>query len=442
MNELPSSRDGTARSEGSPEDSPSPAPRSGPYETNAEASLGPYADMAYPGPTAAASESYGAAAGPAPRSTLAPTRVPAWPAPEAVFAYGEPARPLEVIHVGPCLVRGGAEQSLADLIRFLDPKRVRVLRTIATLPQLVDPSLMAEVKIPVEIGQAEAVRRAARECDVLLCWGVELNAWLADCRPKLCVFVAHGEGPWTRMLVEQSSRVADHVVAVSRSSLQNCSAGVPTTVIWNGVDSARLAHTRSRQAMRESLGFGAHDFVLGYVGRFSREKRPHVVIEAVARLPARFKALLVGWGGLRSELLDLANEKIPGRFAFATARDYLGDYYQAMDALCLVSSEEGCPMAMLEGMMWARPLIVSAVGCVPEMIVDRVNGLVLSGDAESVAAAAELLSGHPDWARGLGAEARRFAETYGHASRMARQYENLLHKLWIEKHGPLGPRPA
>ncbi len=360
-----------------------------------------------------------------------------YPAGEAASDGDAPARPLDVIHVGPSLLGGGAEQWLIDLARFLDPKRVRLVRTIATTPGLVDRSLVGELKIPVEIGQADAVRRAARECHVLLCWGLGLNDWLADCRAKLCVFVAHGDGDWTRVAMEQSTRVVDHVVAVSRSTLNKCALGVPATVIWNGVDSARVASTRSRQAVRQSLGFHPHDFVLGYVGRFSREKRPHVVIEAVRRLPDRFKALLLGWGSLRRELMELANEKIPGRFAIAAARGYLGDFYQAMDAVCLVSNQEGFPLVMLEAMMCARPLIVTPVGCVPEVIVDRINGLVVSGDAASVSQAAELLDRYPDWARGVAAAGKTFAAEYGHASRMAREYENLLHGLWTAKHGPL-----
>jgi glycosyltransferase involved in cell wall biosynthesis len=268
---------------------------------------------------------------------------------------------------------------------------------------------------------------------------VGLDEWLADCRPKLCVFVAHGEGDWTRVHMEQSRQIVDYVVGVSRSSLDRCAPGMPGEVIWNGVDSIRLTRTCSREAVRESLGFRPNDFVLGYVGRFSREKRPQVVIEAVSRLPERFKALLLGWGERREYLMELANERIPGRYAFATAWNYLGDYYQAMDALCLASDQEGFPLVMLEAMMCARPLIVTLVGCVPDVIVDRVNGLVVSGDGASVAQAAELLERCPDWARGVAAEGKAFAEAHGHASRMARQYEDLLHRLWADRYGSLAP---
>jgi glycosyltransferase involved in cell wall biosynthesis len=346
--------------------------------------------------------------------------------------------PLRMIHVGPNLVRGGAEQWLINLRRFLDPRRVRFLRAVATRPAVVDPQFVADLRVPVEVGQADSVRQAARECDVLLCWGELLNEWLADCRPPLCVYVAHGEGDWNRHYLDGSSAVIDHVVAVSHAVKRRVCAKYPTSVIFNGIDAARLARTRPREAVRAALGFGPEDFVLGYVGRFSPEKRPQVVLEAVALLPPPFKAFLVGWGMQRPDLAEFAGKRLPGRHAFAAASDYLGDYYHAMDAVCLVSEEEGFPLVLLEAMMCGRPLIVTPVGCMAEVIKDRVNGVVVRGDAASVAAAAALIQRHPEWARGIAAEGWAFAERYGHARRMARDYEALMHGLWGEKFGVKG----
>jgi glycosyltransferase involved in cell wall biosynthesis len=403
-----------------PAGTPTPTPRPGDASPAAPATPTP-APAPYRGGPAAASARYDAslyAWGPRQR------RAPEWG-----YTNGGPA-PLRVIHVGPCLNRGGAEQWLVELVRFLDPARVRVIRSIAVLPDGVDPTFAADLPVPIEAGGAEAVRRAAGECDVLLSWGVPLDELLDGARPPLSVFVAHGDGPYTIGLVGRSRRHADHVVAVSRRVREVSCDGLPTTVIYNGIDAARLARTRPRDEVRRSLGFHPGDFVLGYLGRLSPEKRPGAVIEAVAGLPPHFKALVVGWGPMLRPLMDLANRLIPGRFAFLTATEYLGDYYAAMDAFCLLGSEEGFSLAMLEAMMCERPLIVTAVGVVPELIVDRVNGLVVEPDAESVRLAAARLAEYPRWAAGLAAEAKAFADRHGHAARMARDYEDLLWRLW------------
>jgi glycosyltransferase involved in cell wall biosynthesis len=341
---------------------------------------------------------------------------------------------LRMTHVGPSLVRAGVEVWLKGLSRFLDPCRLQFTRCLVTEPEFYDPEFAAELSMPAEIGGREAVRRAAAESDVLMIWGPgELGDWLKDCRPALTVFVAHGEGRFTRSYLDGCGPVVDHVVAVSRRVQERVTDGYPTTVIPNGVDSSHLARSLSRPEARGRFGFAPDDFVVGYVGRFSPEKRAHRVIEAVAKLPSNVKALFVGWGPLHPQLLDLANRLIPGRFAMTVGKGCFGDYYEAMDALCMVSAEEGCPLVVLEAMMCGRPVIATEVGGVPDLLVDRVNGLVVPGDVDSIRSAVLLLQRHPEWAQGVAAEARKVADERGHARRMARGYEDLVHRLWSEK---------
>jgi glycosyltransferase involved in cell wall biosynthesis len=348
----------------------------------------------------------------------------------------EPApaeRALTLIHVGPCLVRGGAEQWLVDLARFLDPRKIRILRAIATEADLTDPHLTAELPIPVEVGQAETVQQAARECDILVSWGIGLNDWLKDCRPRLSVVIAHGDGPWTRNVLNGSNQIIDHVIAVSQAAKNLVCQEFPTSVIHNGVDCSRLGRTRSREAVRASLGFQPGDFVMGYVGRFSPEKRLPILVDAVALLPSQFKLLLVGWGGQRLQLLEQANARIPNRYALATGWNYLGDYYSAMDAFCIASDSEGGPLVMIEAMHCGRPVVTTSVGLVPEIIKDRINGVIIERNPASVAAAVMQLARHPEWARGVAAEGKAYADEHGNARRMAVEYENLFQRLWREK---------
>jgi glycosyltransferase involved in cell wall biosynthesis len=348
--------------------------------------------------------------------------------------------PLRIIHVGQSLMRvGGIEVCLKGLIRFLDPRRARLVKCIVTPTVNFDPAAAAELGAPVEVGGAETVQRAVDEADVFLCWGPrDLGDWLATRRPKLCVFVAHGEGFWTRWILEGCAHIIDHVVAVSQRVKDKVCHGFASTVVPNGVDATHLAPSRAAAAVRAELGFAKDDFVLGYAGRFSPEKRAHLLIEAVARLPSHFKAVLVGAGPLRTRLMELANALIPGRYAFVTAVNTMGDYYAAMDALCLPSEEEGYAMVIAEAMLCGKPVIATAVGCAPEVFQDRINGLIVEGSPGSIGEAAKLLERHPEWRRGLAAEAHAFAQKHCYASTMARRYEELILSLWQGKYGAAG----
>jgi len=337
---------------------------------------------------------------------------------------------LRLLHVGPCFMNGGSEHHLIALAKFLDGKRVRFERCLVTGRKYLDASLAARMPAPVAWADTDTIRRAVRECDVLLTWGLGMNALLGQVRPKLGVFLAHGETDWTRAMLLQSRRCIDHVIAVSSRVAQRVCPDFEHTVVLNGVDTARLAAQGSRDQLRARYGFSSGDFVLGSVSRLVPDKRVELLIEAVARLPAAFKLLVAGWGEHRAALLELANERIPGRFAFAHADDYLGDLYSAMDAFGLASAHEGFGLVVAEALLCGVPVVATRVGCVPEVLCDRVSGLIVDSCADAFAAAATLLRDHPEWARGLAAEGRAFARQRLHASRMAREYEDLLVRLW------------
>jgi glycosyltransferase involved in cell wall biosynthesis len=345
-------------------------------------------------------------------------------------AFRQPGNPLRVIHVSSVMVPAGIDKWLTALVRHSDPRRLKFLRCVVTSNN-VDWKQLTRVGIPVEIGRRDSIRRACEDCDVLLISDPgEATEWVGDVCAKLCVYVAHGDGEWTRTRMERQAPAIHHVVAVSNRVQQTVCNGFSSTVIPNGVDPLDLARSRPRHEVRSSLGFRPDDFVLGFVGRFSFEKNPFAVIDAVAQLPLHFKTLFVGFGPLRDELLDRANDLIPGRYAIVKGEDHMGDLYAAMDAFCLASYTEGYGLAIMEAMMCGKPVVVGTVGFVPDAILDRVNGVVVRGDAESIGEAALWLDTHREWAASLGREASQFAERNGYASTMADRYADLLEALW------------
>lgn len=339
-------------------------------------------------------------------------------------------RPLQIASVGPSFAVGGVEQHLSALAKFLDPSVAVIRKVLVTDPARLDLNTAQTLgpAVTVRACTKNNLRDAVSDMDVVLAWGESFNHCFDPNGPTV-VYIAHGDCWWTRKGLEGSAQVVDHVIAVSSRVQQRQCDGFPSTVILNGVDTSRLACSRPPGALRSELGMRADDFVLGTVGRMTGEKQMHLLIEAVRLLPANFKLLLVGRGPRQTELLTLANELIPGRFALRAANDFLGDYFEAMDAFALVSDHEGFGLVIAEAMHCGRPVIATAVGCVGEVIEHRVSGLEVQSDAEDIAAAAKLIHQHPHWAQGMASEGQAVAKRRFHARQMSEQYGRVLQQV-------------
>lgn len=208
----------------------------------------------------------------------------------------------------------------------------------------------------------------------------------------------------------RSLRRFEAVVAVSRVIQDRLvRGGVPGSrvhYLQNAFAPTAVSVTAERA--RQELGAPPDRPLIGWVGRFSREKGADVMLEAFARV-TRSSALLAmlgdgpAAGRLRAQArsLGIADRVIwPGRVHHAER------LFAAFDVFALSSRTEGTPIALLEAMAAARPIVATRVGGVPDVVDESCGRLVRSEDAPALAAAiGELL------------DDRRLAKTYGEAAR-------------------------
>lgn len=137
---------------------------------------------------------------------------------------------------------------------------------------------------------------------------------------------------------------------------------------------------------------------VGLVGRLAPEKGVDLFLDAAARLAPRFpeaRFLVAGEGPDRIALEErLDRLQLRGRAELLGQQADMPAFYRSLDLLVSASREEGLPMALLEGMGLGLPVVASAVGEVPNVVVDRQTGLLVpAGSADELAAAvARLLS--------------------------------------------------
>jgi len=220
------------------------------------------------------------------------------------------------------------------------------------------------------------------------------------------------------------ARRTDRLVAVSetvRAELLDLGVGRPEqfVVVPPGLELGRfLESDRMRGQLRAELGLAPSVPLVGIVARLVPIKAHEVFLRAAARLVRRVpesRFVVAGDGERRKELEGLAGQLGVGdRVHFLGWRPDLERVYADLDLVALTSRNEGLPVALVEAMAAARPVVAMRVGGVPDLVEDGVTGcLVPPGNAERLADAMQGLLGDPERRQVMGAAARkRVVPTY------------------------------
>lgn len=163
--------------------------------------------------------------------------------------------------------------------------------------------------------------------------------------------------------------------------------------------------------LRGELGLQSTDQLVVAIGNLYPVKGHGVLLEALALLAPRFPRLhvaIAGRGELELPLQRRAAElQLSDRFHLLGLRSDVANVLAGADLFVLPSLSEGVPLALLEAMLTARPVVASAVGEVPTVLDDgRAGALVPPSDPPALATALEELLSTPGRAQALSAAAR------------------------------------
>ncbi len=253
---------------------------------------------------------------------------------------------------------------------------------------------------------------------------------------------------WKHNLLRKASRLwIDRYIAVSRELELWLSdrIGVDPIKITrqsNGVD-CEIFSPRSPQ--QESVLRGLESaldiegcYVIGTVGRLAAIKDQKTLISAFASVVAKQRGevsrlclLIVGDGPMRKELESHADRfGVSGLVRFCGDRDDVSELLKLMDVFVLPSIAEGVSNTLLEAMATGVPVVATAVGGAPDIIVSSENGyLVEVGDVEQIANTLMTCISDQDGAQELGFNGRQTVERYHSWSVAVESYSRIYREL-------------
>ena len=240
--------------------------------------------------------------------------------------------------------------------------------------------------------------------------------------------------------------VIDRYIPVSRDLdrwLQDV-VGIPAAkrrLIDNGADTERFRPAPVAADAREPWQ-DDDVFVIGTVGRLQDVKHHAGLIDAFALLRKlvpehqhRLRLVLVGDGPLRARLeQQIVEAGLQDCVFLAGARSDVAPAMRTLSLFALSSIAEGTPVTMLEAMASGLPVVSTAVGGIPDLVVDGATGsLVPARDPQAMAEALAAYVRAPALARAHGAAGRARIERHYSVSAMLAAYIDLYDGLCKNK---------
>ena len=169
-----------------------------------------------------------------------------------------------------------------------------------------------------------------------------------------------------------------------------------------------------RRAARREFGFGDDVFVIGSVGFIDDRKNQLDLAQALGRIVRKApqaRLLLVGGedAAYGAEIRSTAERLGVGRhIVFTGPRQDIAHVLAAMDAFALVSRKETGPLAVLEAMASALPVLATRIGMLPDFVRDGDAGYVVDvGDVPAIADRLTAMALAPDRRKTMGRAAQK-----------------------------------
>jgi glycosyltransferase involved in cell wall biosynthesis len=251
-----------------------------------------------------------------------------------------------------------------------------------------------------------------------------------------------------RILSFLADRIICNSGAIARRFLSWGRLPDKVVTVHNGVDLERFSLSIDGSQLRQRLGIGSDEIVIGIASRFNIDKGHEIFFQAARSMMSEVRdrglkiRFLVAGGAvfkedmeresyLRKYASDLGIESAVTFTGFSTDMPAI---YAGMDIFALASFAEPCGRVIFEAMAMGRPMVATNTGGTPEIVVDGLTGiLIMPRDPAAMAAALKELVLDKAKRIAMGKEARKRIEEHFSIQKNVQRTEALYNELLKRK---------
>lgn len=334
---------------------------------------------------------------------------------------------IRIMHVVECA--GGVSRYLHSLIKYIDREKYENILVcsqnfnISDFENIVDIVEQIQMAHPIGIYDLKTIvtiRKLIRKYqpDIIYAHSSKGGAIARIANlgiNKPCIYNPHG---WAfnmrepdrkqaayRLIEKVMAHFCRKIICISeferQSALSNrICADEKMRVIYNGIDIAEYEQGERDPVSRVDLGIPENAFLVGSVGRLTKQKAPDIFMIMAKKIKAQIPDahfIMVGGGELEKEIRDHAE-----RCGIADSLHITGwvsnplEYVGLFDVAVLLTRWEGFGLVIPEYMLCRKPVVATMAGAVPNIVTDHENGLLVQMDDAQAACDAVLELYHDD----------------------------------------------
>lgn len=159
--------------------------------------------------------------------------------------------------------------------------------------------------------------------------------------------------------------------------------------VYNGMDYSVPCEFVSKEAFAARCGipYDSNKVYIGIIGRFDKVKNHAMFLRAAKQVLAQrddVEFVLAGEGPLESNLKNYCKENgITDKVHFVGFIKDIYSFIHFIDINTLTSFSESFPYVLLEGAKMSKPTVCSAVGGIPDLILEGETGMLVPSDDDA-----------------------------------------------------------